>query len=372
MFWYAIEKLFEIGIGISPPQIVTIGLVAETSKILIELPTSIIADRWSRRNLLVAANTILLFAVALLGLSHNFTMYLVATLVWSVSDALTSGTYQAFIYDSIAEATGETKIFSRLYPRLLSFEMVTTAAAGIASSVISSVWSLQATYFLSLIPVFIGLVTITKMREPVIKRSSDLGLSVLHHAKDTLRTIARPAVRWVSTMYLIITGLTIVWYEFYQLLAIEVHVPEHIFGAIIGFMTIGVALGSELARKLPRARSVIVVLWAAFATISLGFLRANNWLVIIAAIFSIAIAGRALQIYMEVYLHSQTQSAYRATIISTLTTLSYAVFFVLALVFNVAIHHFSARTTMTLVTLPILMLATIDVVRRVPWANQKV
>lgn len=94
VFWYAIEKLFELQINITLPQIVIIGIIAQASKAIFEIPTSIVADRWSRRNILLAANVFMIICSIILGTSSTMIIYIIGTLFWSLSDALSSGVYR--------------------------------------------------------------------------------------------------------------------------------------------------------------------------------------------------------------------------------------------------------------------------------------
>src|SRR3990167_2332421 len=102
VFWYAIEKLFELEIGITTQQIVLMGILAQGSRMIFEIPSSILADRWSRRNVLIASNIAMIICSLVLGISSNFTEYLVGSIFWGLSYALSSGTYEAYTYDLLA------------------------------------------------------------------------------------------------------------------------------------------------------------------------------------------------------------------------------------------------------------------------------
>jgi len=60
VLWYSIEKLFIRSIGIDNFGISLIAIVLLISSILTEIPSGIIADRWSRKGSMVLAGLFLI------------------------------------------------------------------------------------------------------------------------------------------------------------------------------------------------------------------------------------------------------------------------------------------------------------------------
>jgi MFS family permease len=80
---------------------------------IVEIPSGILADRWSRRGVLVVASTALALCALVGGLSHDVPTYILAALVLGVHFAMYSGTMDSVIYDTVLEETGSSGAFER-------------------------------------------------------------------------------------------------------------------------------------------------------------------------------------------------------------------------------------------------------------------
>src|SRR5580698_6634925 len=102
-FWAPVEKLFLSHIGFTTA---TVGLLAATYAVVVpflEIPSGIVADRWSRRGILMIADLALAASALVGGLSTNVATYLVAALLLGCYFALQSGTADSIIYDVLVE-----------------------------------------------------------------------------------------------------------------------------------------------------------------------------------------------------------------------------------------------------------------------------
>ena len=80
---------------------------------IVEIPSGILAHRWSRRGVLVVASTALALCALVGGLSHDVPTYILAALVLGVHFAMYSGTMDSVIYDTVLEETGSSGAFER-------------------------------------------------------------------------------------------------------------------------------------------------------------------------------------------------------------------------------------------------------------------
>lgn len=90
---------------------------------LAEVPTGIIADKFSRKGALVYSY--LLQAVAFLTwlAFPTFWGYVIGFLIWAVGYAFSSGTFQAYLYEEL-KAHGDTKSFNKVYMRSQSIKLI--------------------------------------------------------------------------------------------------------------------------------------------------------------------------------------------------------------------------------------------------------
>jgi MFS family permease len=111
--WMPVEKLFMSEIGVTAASV---GIMAAAYAALVpvlEIPSGILADRWSRRGVLVAANVALLVSILIGALSTNVPAYIVSAMFLGVFFAMQSGTADSIVYDTVLEETGVSEEFEK-------------------------------------------------------------------------------------------------------------------------------------------------------------------------------------------------------------------------------------------------------------------
>ena len=116
--WVPVEKLFLDELGFTPAILGVMAALYAAAVPLLEVPSGILADRWSRRGVLVIGNLGALASVAVGGLSSGVAMYLVAAVLLGVYFAMQSGTLDAIVYDAVLEETGSSDTFEAVLGRL--------------------------------------------------------------------------------------------------------------------------------------------------------------------------------------------------------------------------------------------------------------
>src|SRR5918992_5188502 len=92
ILWVPIEKLFMTNIGFDAASVGAMAAAYAVVVPLLETPSGILADRWSRRGVSMVALAALLVSVTIGGLSQNVVTYMVAALFLGVFLAMQSGT----------------------------------------------------------------------------------------------------------------------------------------------------------------------------------------------------------------------------------------------------------------------------------------
>jgi MFS family permease len=370
IFWYAIEKLFEVSIGITPEQIILIGIVAQGSKILFELPTSVFADRWNRKNTLIIAGLLMILCSIVMGFANSVLVYVVGTIIWSLSDALNSGVYEAFTYDSLKVA-GYKAHFQKIYTRMKSGHLTSMALAGIVAGIISTYFNVRLPFFLSIFPVAISVFLLVRLKEPFIQRTTSMATSWWGHISDAAKLIASSKLRWPVVIYICLLGLLSVWYEYYQLLGVDIKLSPILFGSLITVLTLGMVMGAEIAHKKAGTKLMLVLVWLTLMTTHLVGLRFGAVVVAFVSLFITFVALQLQEVYLEIYLQDNIPSERRATIMSLIGTVGYGWFFLLAAIIVFALQPFGIRGALTLASLPLVILGIIDLIRGIPWASDK-
>jgi MFS family permease len=113
VFWVPVEKLFMDEIGFDAASVGLMAAAYAAVVPILEVPSGILADRWSRRGVLMAADVALSVSALVGGLSQDVPTYIGSALVLGVSFALSSGTIDSIIYDTVLEETGTSEEFER-------------------------------------------------------------------------------------------------------------------------------------------------------------------------------------------------------------------------------------------------------------------
>jgi MFS family permease len=142
--WYAYGYLREVVLiypvyaimfgqhGISALQLSTLFVVWAGSALVFEVPSGVLADRYSRKRLLVLSGLIKGSAFIVWWISPDFVGYLTGFALWGAGSSLVSGTSESFLFDTLAER-GDGGSFARIYGRGMaasSLGIATALAAG--------------------------------------------------------------------------------------------------------------------------------------------------------------------------------------------------------------------------------------------------
>src|SRR5262245_28133364 len=148
--WLPVEKLFLSEIGFTAA---TVGLMAACYAAVVpflEIPSGILADRWSRRGVLMIAGVALIASELVGGLSTNVATYLVAALLLGVFFAMQSGTLDSIVYDTMVEEFGTGGGFEKALGRVRMWESAALVVSAIAGAGLAALASPRLTYFVTI------------------------------------------------------------------------------------------------------------------------------------------------------------------------------------------------------------------------------
>src|SRR3989338_7972899 len=101
VFWYAIEKLFMASIGIDPLGVTIVGAIYVAILLIFDVPSGLLADRWSRKYCLILSAFLLALSSLVLGLSKGLPLYAICAILYGFNFVLYQGTIQAITYDTL-------------------------------------------------------------------------------------------------------------------------------------------------------------------------------------------------------------------------------------------------------------------------------
>jgi MFS family permease len=96
---------------------------------IFEVPSGVLADRWSRRGVLVLASVAAISSVVIRGLSQNVATYMVSAFFLGLFFAMQAGTFESIVYDTALEETGDSEAFERTIGRVRFVESAALVAS---------------------------------------------------------------------------------------------------------------------------------------------------------------------------------------------------------------------------------------------------
>jgi predicted MFS family arabinose efflux permease len=327
MLWVPVEKLFmnEIGFDVAAVGVMAAAYAAFVP--LVEVPSGILADRWSRRGVLVLATVALALTALLGGASTNVPMYIVSMLALGVYFAMFTGTMDSIVYDTVLEETGDSSCFERLLGRVRLVESVSLVGSALLGGWVAGLASPRLTYFLTVPFALLAVIAFLRFREPRLHRTEG-STPLRHQLAVTYRVLTTgrrlpPIVALAVLTSLVSTTI----FEFGPLWLVALAVPAVVFGPYWAGLMSTIGLGGLLAGRLPldrpAARAVASgVTIVSALTLTTGAGPAATVVAQIALVLVVMVAS----IHVTRMLHDSVPSAVRAGVASGVSAISWIAF----------------------------------------------
>ena len=283
--------------------------------IILELPTGILADKWSRKNMLVLGAILGCFELLIIVLAHSFWQFAAAIFIAGVSCSFESGSEYALIYDSLKSEARERE-FEKILGRLLAFDFSAAIIAALSGSFMASRLGFELNYWLSLASAFVAFVVTLFLSEPKIHTATGAKIKFSRYIKESFLFFQKSRqVLLVIVSATLIAACVVYVDEFWQIYLNDLAIPVIFFG-VFGSLTSLVRIpGSLLSFKLKSRfgyKSVFLFLFCAviLSLFAMAFIKGAAG---IAAIIVICAAEGLIEPLASGYLHVRISSQMRAT-----------------------------------------------------------
>lgn len=351
LFWIPVEKLFmyEIGFGAA-----SIGLMAAAYAAVVpvlEVPSGILADRWSRRGVLMLANAALAVSSLIGALSHSVSTYILSAMVLGVCIALNSGTIDSIIYDTVMEETGDSDAFEQHLGRSRLVDSAALVASALLGGVLAGIAGTRITYLLTVPFAALSIVALLRFSEPRLHRAPE-ATSLRAHITLTYRTLTRRGRLLPIVTMSMLTGLVLqVILEFGPLWLVALAAPAVLYGPHWAGLVSSLGLGGLIAGRIHLDRPHTAATAAALMiTASLTLTTSRNVLVVTAAQILLALLTVAASIHVSRLLHDAVPSTIRAGVTSGVSTLTWIAFLPIALGFGLLTEHHGVHSAGWMIT----------------------
>lgn len=353
-FWYAIEKLFMEGIGFNTASIGLMVAIMSIVMLAVETPSGVLADRWSRKGVMVLGCISLLFAAIVGALSFNEPVYIISTIFWGIYAALYSGTYDAVIYDTATEEDGNANIFEKYLGRFRAVEGVAAVTGALSGGLIASTLNMRDTYIFTIPFLVIALIFLWKFREPQLHKM-EVAEPVFRHIRQTFGAVLKN--RALLPVVIAIVGFSFLQetvFEFSQLWFIAVAAPVVLYGVFSAVVFSSWTFGGLLASRM-KSKRLGMVLVLLLLVMLLLLIAARSYITILIAQFILAVCLIALSVILTKKMHDELPSRLRAGSSSVISTLARMILVPGSLILTAVANNSSIfKATYILLTLAII------------------
>lgn len=338
IFWYGIEKLFLTKyLHLGPSAIAYIIIVYGLIQVFLNVPTGALADRWSRKGMIILSLIIFFISTIILGTSHSLIQYLIGTFGWGIYLVCITGTLESLLYDSLKQGQLAGN-YKKIYGRSQAVFMIAIFISSSASGFIANLYGIRWPYYITLVSLLAAIVFSLFLKEPKFHKNK-VSKKAVTHMLEAVVMIRKSAVLIqiviMSTMLFLIQTS---YYEYAQLYYIAIFSASAVATGIAnGSGGLSIAVGNLIPKYLKFTGGGFVlmsILLFASMSPSNHFLRVGLFIV-----FGMIFGATSANI--NSLKHSKIPSHLRATLSSAISTVDYIIVIPLALLFSKIVSRYS-------------------------------
>ncbi|WXR62629.1 MFS transporter [Peptostreptococcaceae bacterium AGR-M142] len=317
--------------GLSFAQIMFLGSIASVAIVIFEVPTGAMADKLGRKPSMILGALLCSISLLIFVFGHNFYVFAIAEIIFSLGATFKSGSDVALIYDSL-KADGEEGKFQEVQGKAKSYLLY---AQGIGSILASFLYEInrELPFILSAIFVFISALIAFKLIEPPIEnKKGKYGENYFKQIKSSaIYVVKQKKVRAIilySMMFFVFfrAGFFLIQPYFEDVL-----IPVKLFGLIFFFFNMVAAIASKNAHRIMKAtRGKTLILLSVLMVTSFILIGLSKWWIGVIPMMLQQVARGLYNPTVKKHLNKNIPSDKRATILSffsLLTNLSVAACF---------------------------------------------
>lgn len=314
-FFTPIIQLFYLDHNLTITKIAILGVAWSLVRIVLEVPSGILADKWGRKKVFAISSLFAVFQVILLLYANNFGYFIVASVFSAVSYSFLSGTNTAFFYDTLKQLKKEDK-FEKMWARQEIFTQVPLIIAFVSSGFLYK-FSPLLPFQLSLIFLLASFLIVLTFKEPEFHKPIE-EVNVFTHFKQSMKFILDNsflrAILIFSVIFSIGSDLS---YGYGQIYLKQLALPVVLFGIAYTFKSLFCTVFANIAPSIRKKIDYQGIFALQIILITILFyimLITNNYFIGAICFVLIAIPHGLFVISKESYVHRHIQSHQRATI----------------------------------------------------------
>jgi MFS family permease len=329
-FYTPIIQLFYLAHDLTIFKIAVLGMVWTVVKMILEVPSSIFADRWGRKKVMIISSVFAILQLITLLYATEYWLFVLAS-VWSAAAfAFLSGTDIAFFYDTLKVLKKEDK-FDKLWARQQIYQQMPLIVAFVSSGFLYK-YSHLLPFQLSLVFLVLSLFVTSTLNEPKYHTPIE-NASVFSHFKKSAQFIFKNSYLKSMLLFTILFCLgSDISYGYGQVYLKQLALPIVLFGIGYTFKSLLVTIAANFVPALRRRfsyRSMFGFQIIAITVLFYAMVLTNSYVVGTACFILIAIPHGFFGISKSSYMHQHIKSHQRATVESMFSFFIAAVFLII-------------------------------------------
>lgn len=252
---YPVYALLFADTGLSGGQIGTLLVIWSFVSMVAEVPSGALADRISRRQLLMASGAIRGAGFALWVLLPSYPAFAVGFVLWGIGSSLTSGTLEALIYDTLTEL-GAVDRYGSIRARVGAAQLLAELTASLAAVPLIAIGGYHLLGAVTVVTCLMQIaVAATLPRSRSTDDDDDSGYL------DTLRSgVVEAATHRVVRRLVILAALLACIHgvdEYIPLLLRSAGASDPMVALLVGAFPLAAAAGAASAARVAGVRSIV-------------------------------------------------------------------------------------------------------------------
>jgi MFS family permease len=313
--YYPLYALLFLDTGLSGAQISVLFAIWSVTSFVCEVPAGALADRWSRRGVVVLASVLQAAAFAVWTAAPAVWAFAVGFVIWGVGGALVSGASEALVYDGLA-SVGAADSYVRVNGAMIAAELLVQIPTALAASALFAWGGYPAVGWASVVICLAAAALALRFPEAPRRTDDEDGGSLAGTLREGVReALHRPELRLLVLAVALIGGLDAVE-EYFPLLAGQWGVPTAAVPVAVLVIALAGAAGAALggrADRLPSGALLLMLIVAGLLLAGAAVWARPAALVAVAVFYALYLG---VLVVAEARLQERIASSSRATITS--------------------------------------------------------
>lgn len=339
---YVIERLYWAERGMTVQYVVYVEIIYAIVIAILEVPSGYLSDRWSRKWMMVLGGVFTCFEFLILIFAKNFWHFVFAILFAAMQGAISSGTSNALVYDSL-KMIGAQEQFEKVIGRIRFFKYIAAMFAALLGSLIAASYGLSTNYWVSFGSVVIALIIALTLVEPSLRATEKQEASDTSYVTLAYRFLRDHRSLQFVLVYGIIIGATLTYlHEFWQLYLEWLGIPVILFGIVSATNMFTSSISGLIAYRIKERfsfRTILLIIMFMY-TSGLVIMSVVHHPIGLFFMWLSFVSAGVMEPLVTGYLHHRSPSNYRATVESFYSLALRVTVAMVGLFFGVIADHY--------------------------------